>query len=101
LPRPSKGKYKISQSKEIFDRSYTRQEKRKEERNDLNVDYAKKITLVLKLFYKLSKYVGTTPEEMGHIENELHRILNSEPKPAPFLEIAITKAVKNILKWKR
>ena len=38
---------------------------------------------------------------MGHIENELHRILNSEPKPAPFLEMAINKAVKNILKWKR
>lgn len=60
LQKPVKGKYKISQSKEIFDRSFNRQEKRKEDRNDLNVDFAKKVALILKLFYKLSKYAGTT-----------------------------------------
>jgi hypothetical protein len=101
LPKPVKNRYRIDQPKEIFDRAYGKSDKQKEERSDLNLDLAKRVTLILKLYYRLVKYTTTTIDEITAIENELHRVLNSEPRPAPFLEGAIRKAVKNILKWKR
>lgn len=69
LEKPQKGKYKISQSKHIFDNSYNRPDRKKEDKQDLNVQRTKKISLILKIFYKLLKSGETNMEEISSVEN--------------------------------